>query len=149
MFSRHDARAPRRLASILLLLLLFPGWVLPPECAACPHASDAAHASDAGGHGHEHVVGEHHPGADEDHTHRASPEPDANTGDEQDHHGEDCGCPCDVQCTAPGLPAPASPDVRPSGLDAQASTSNAPSGSRPAAPAFPPHFLPLSNAPPR
>ncbi len=151
------ARGVRRLGALLLLLVLLPGWTLPPECAACPHGAES-HAT-APEHGaEEHTAADAHAHAEAvphgaTGVHAAMPAIHEGAPTQHDdspaHHDDDCGCPCDVQCAPVQIAIPATIEV-PSGDTPDAPALRlTPTRIRPAAPPFPPHFLPLSNAPPR
>jgi len=127
--SLRHRRLLRRWSSALFALVLLPGFVLPPSCAACPHGAEEI--VDA--------VAEHHGGTHGSAAHDADPH--------GDH--EDCGCPCDVQCGAPGLPA-AEQRTESDADDAETHVATITATAlRAPAPPHPPFFIPLSNAPPR
>lgn len=136
----------RRWGATLLALALLPGWVLPPECGACPHMgeNDASHQ----------VAGDHHGSQGEAHGHdHQAPAPDADdlsTAAHSGSHGDEgCGCPCDVQCAAPGLPAEDSRSTT-SAHDTEAHVARiVATRLRQADVPHPPFFIPFSNAPPR
>lgn len=151
----RDIRRLRRGGATLLALALLPGWILPPECGACPHMGHEEVVSEA-----DPAAGEHQASASGSHSHDHQ-HPDAEAAADADavqdvasehpgsHGDEGCGCPCDVQCAAPGLPAE---DTRVATAAHDTETHVArivATRLRPADMPHPPFFIPFSNAPPR